>query len=167
LRAGGRTLAVQRMAEGKAGDDGEFARGGRHGDLLPLDVARCFAGSSVCGLRYWHTSPNFFLTRVAILLAVMFFAYAWCRWGAEQWGFSPLIEMGQASLLVYWVHIEFVYGRLSIMRKGTQTIPAASAGLAVIFVAMVLLAMARTRWKGRGLEFLGWLRRVSRAVTEA
>jgi uncharacterized membrane protein len=116
---------------------------------------------------YWHTSPNFFLTRVAILLAVMFFAYAWCRWGAEQWGFSPLIEMGQASLLVYWVHIEFVYGRLSIMRKGTQTIPAASAGLAVIFVAMVLLAMARTRWKGRGLEFLGWLRRVSRAVTEA
>ena len=66
---------------------------------------------------FWHTSPNFFLIRVGLLLAILSVTYAWCRWGAGQWGFSPLIQLGQTSLLVYWVHIEFVYGRLSIVPK--------------------------------------------------
>jgi uncharacterized membrane protein len=108
---------------------------------------------------YWHTSPEYFLARMALLLGVMFVGYAWCRWGAGQWGFSPLIQMGQTSLLVYWVHIEFVYGRFSILKKGAQTIPAATVGLLVIFVAMVLLSMARTRWKGQGVEIFAWMRR--------
>ncbi len=47
---------------------------------------------------YWHTSPNFFLARVGILMMIVFLAYAWCRWGAGQWGFSPLIQIGQTSL---------------------------------------------------------------------
>ena len=108
---------------------------------------------------YWHTSPNFFLARVGILLVVMAAVYAWCRWGLGQFGFSPLIEMGQASLLVYWVHIEFVYGRFSILPKRAQTIPRATLGLLVIFTAMVLLATLRSRWKGRGAEFQARLRR--------
>ena len=66
---------------------------------------------------FWHTSPNFFIIRVGLLLAIMAATYAWCRWGAGQWGFSPLIQLGQTSLLVYWVHIEFVYGRVSILPK--------------------------------------------------
>ena len=53
---------------------------------------------------YWHTSPNFFLIRVGMLLMILMASYAWCRWGLGQWGFSPLIQLGQASLLVYWVH---------------------------------------------------------------
>ena len=114
---------------------------------------------------YWHTSPNYFLARLAILLGVTFVGYAWCRWGAGQWGFSPLMQMGQTSLLVYWVHIEFVYGRFSILKKGAQTIPAASVGLLVIFVAMVLLSMARTRWKGRGARiFAGSREALQRAA---
>jgi len=99
---------------------------------------------------YWHTSPNFFLARVGILLAIIFISYAWCRWGAGQWGFSPLIQLGQNSLLVYWVHIEFVYGRFSIMTKRAQTIPMATLGLLEIFVAMVLLSLAKSRWDKRG-----------------
>ena len=79
---------------------------------------------------YWHTSPNFFLFRVGLLLAILAATYAWCRWGAGQWGFSPLIQLGQTSLLVYWVHIEFVYGRLSIVPKHAAGIRTASLGLA-------------------------------------
>src|SRR5271155_5416309 len=105
---------------------------------------------------YWHTGPNFFLLRVALLLEVLVLGYAWCRWGAGQWGFSPLMQMGQTSLLIYWVHIEFVYGRFSILRKGVQTVPAATAGLLMIFVAMVLLSMARTRWKKDGAALVAW-----------
>jgi uncharacterized membrane protein len=106
---------------------------------------------------YWHTSPNFFLARVGTVLVLYGIGYAWCRWGLGQAGFSPLIDLGQASLLVYWVHNEFVYGRLSILTRGAQGIPMATFGLLIIVAAMVLLAMARTRSKGRGAEILAWL----------
>ena len=58
-------------------------------------------------------------------------------------------QLGRTSLLAYWVHIEFVYGRLSILPKGGCGFGAATAGLAVIFVAMLGLSVARTRWSGR------------------
>ena len=113
---------------------------------------------------YWHTSPSFFLIRVGMLLVILTASYAWCRWGLGQqragiWGFSPLVLLGQASLLVYWVHIEFVYGRVSILPKRRMGIGAASAGLLVISLAMLALAYVRTKTKGRGLELLPWLPR--------
>jgi uncharacterized membrane protein len=118
---------------------------------------------------YWHTSPSFFLIRVGMLLVILTGSYIWCRWGLGQrslgqrsigeWGFSPLVLLGQASLLVYWVHIEFVYGRVSILPKRRMGIGAASAGLLVISLAMLALAYVRTRTKGRGLELLPWVHR--------
>ena len=107
---------------------------------------------------YWHTSPNFFWLRVGMLLVILTASYAWCRWGAAQWGFSPLIQLGQASLLVYWVHLEFVYGRASILPKHSVDVRTASVGLLTIFLAMLMLAFVRTKWKGRGAEVLHRLR---------
>jgi uncharacterized membrane protein len=98
---------------------------------------------------FWHTSPNFFAMRVGLLLLILFGSYAWCRWGLGQWSFSPLIQLGTTSLLVYWVHIEFVYGRFSILHKRSMGIRAASFGLATITTAMLLLSIARTQWKTR------------------
>jgi len=113
---------------------------------------------------YWHTSPDFFLIRVGMLLVILTASYAWCRWVIGQlpagpWTFSPLIQLGQASLLVYWVHLQFVYGRLSILPKHIQSIRTASFGLLAIFLAMLILAFLRTRMKGRGTEMLAWIRR--------
>jgi uncharacterized membrane protein len=108
---------------------------------------------------FWHTSPNFFLIRLGLLLVAMAAAYAWCSWGAGQWGFSPLIQLGKTSLLVYWVHLEFVYGRLSILPKRLVDIRTASFGLLGIFVAMVLLSVLRTRGKGRAVELPAGVRR--------
>jgi uncharacterized membrane protein len=104
---------------------------------------------------FWHTSPNFFLIRLGLLLVILFAAYVWCRWGPPQRFFSPLILLGQASLLVYWVHLEFVYGRVSILPKHADSIGTASAGLLIIFLAMLALAFARTRMKGRGAKLVG------------
>jgi uncharacterized membrane protein len=97
---------------------------------------------------YWHTSPEFFLIRVGMLLMILSASYAWCRWGWAQVGFSPLIQLGQASLLVYWVHLEFVYGRVSILPRRAVGIGPASVGLLIIFLAMLLLAYGRTHMKG-------------------
>jgi len=105
---------------------------------------------------FWHTSPNFFLIRVGLVALILGGAYAWCRWGAGQRGFSPMIEMGKSSLLVYWVHVELVYGGLSIMTKRNHTVGEATFGLAVIFVSMVLLATIRNGTKGRGKEIRAW-----------
>jgi uncharacterized membrane protein len=98
---------------------------------------------------YWHTSPCFLLARVGIVMGIMAAGYAWCRWGLASAGFSPLKQLGQTSLLVYWVHIEFVYGKFSILTKRAQDIPTASLGLLAIFLSMVLLSVLRTRLKGR------------------
>jgi predicted acyltransferase len=110
-------------------------------DRLPTQIYSAY--------DYWHTSPNFFLTRVGLLLGIAFLSYAWCRWGLGTKGFSPLIQLGQASLLVYWVHIEFVYGRLSILPKRAVGIGTASLGLLTIFLMMLGLSLLRTRidWK--------------------
>jgi len=121
---------------------------------------------------YWHTSPSFWLIRVGMLLVIVCAGYAWCRWVigwvSEKWpvgkwntgpsAFSPLIQLGQASLLVYWVHIEFVYGRVSILPKRRMGIAGASVGLLVITLAMLALAYARSRMKGRAAEVMAWLR---------
>lgn len=98
---------------------------------------------------FWHTSPEFFMIRLGLLLLLVLFAYAWCRWGLGQKGFSPLVQLGNTSLLVYWVHIELVYGRFSILPHRSQTVADASAGLAVIFVMMLALSLLRTTWKSR------------------
>jgi uncharacterized membrane protein len=108
---------------------------------------------------YWHTSPNFFLARVAIILMIVFASYVWCRWGLGQVGFSPMIQMGQTSLLVYWVHIEFVYGRFSILKKEGESIPMATLGFLIVTVAMVFLSLARTGWTDHRAEILAWFKR--------
>ena len=100
---------------------------------------------------FWHTSPNFFLVRVGALQVILALAFAWCAVKPGKL-FSPMIQLGKTSLLVYWVHIEFVYGRFSILPKGNSSFELASLGLLIIFVAMVLLSLARTRLKGRGAE---------------
>jgi len=96
---------------------------------------------------FWHTSPSFFLIRVGLLLVILAIGYTWCRWGGGWWRFSPLIQLGKTSLLVYWVHLELVYGRFSILPKRAVDIRTASFGLLIIFLAMLLLSTLRTRFK--------------------
>ena len=97
--------------------------------------------------EYWHSSPNFLLARCGVLLIILSLVYSWCKWGFAQKGFSAVIQLGQTSLLVYWVHIEFVYGWLSILPKRGCSIPKATFGLCVIFTAMLGLSILRTRYK--------------------
>jgi len=107
-------------------------------DRLPIQVYSVY--------DFWHTSPNFFLIRLGLVLMILCGCYVWCEWGWGARGYSPMIELGKESLVVYWVHIQFVYGGLSILQKGSQSQGAAAAGLAIITVAMVGLALGRRKF---------------------
>jgi len=96
---------------------------------------------------YWHSNPDFLLMRCGLLLVILFLSYAWCRWGFAQTGFSPIIQLGKTSLLVYWIHIEFVYGGLSILPRHQCSVAKATLGLLIIFSAMLGLSLVRTNWK--------------------
>ncbi len=134
--------------------------------ILAILAARQFDNSSFhlySTYDYWHTSPNFLMTRIGLLLVIAFLTYAWCRWGWATRGFSPLIQLGQTSLLVYWVHIEFVYGRFSLLPKRAESIASASLGLLEIVVFMLLLSLARTRIDWKNIDWKKTIRRVQPA----
>jgi uncharacterized membrane protein len=145
----------------RAHEGSAFALAGLAGGLLFVLGERLDSGHTQLYAVYdfWHTSPNFFLMRTGVLLGITFGAYAWCRWGAALKGFSPVVEMGRTSLFVYWAHIEFVYGRFSILGKREQSILSATMGILAIFAAMVVAATIRNRMKGRGLRSLAFWRR--------
>jgi uncharacterized membrane protein len=115
---------------------------------------------------YWHTSPNFFLARFGTILVVVWLGFAWCQWGLGAVGFSPLIQLGQTSLLVYWVHNELVYGRFSIMDKHAQSISMATVGVLVIIAMMLALSIIRIYFKGRVGEILAELWHSPRVAAE-
>lgn len=110
-------------------------------DTLPVQIYPVY--------DFWHTSPNFFLIRLGMLLVILFGCYAWCEWGWGERGFSPVLQLGRESLLVYWVHIQFVYGGLSILTKRAQTVTSASIGLGIITLSMLALAIARRKIASR------------------
>ena len=112
---------------------------------------------------YWHTSPNFLMMRIGLLLVIAFISYAWCRWGLATRGFSPLIQLGQTSLLVYWVHIEFVYGRFSLLPKRSESIPAATRGLLEITLFMLILSLLRTKIDWKRIDWKKMSRRIQPA----
>lgn len=103
---------------------------------------------------FWHSDPEFLLLRCGVLVILMALAFAWCTRGWGQRGFSPVIQLGNTSLLVYWVHIELVYGVLSILRKHENGIGKASVGLSVIFLGMLALSLWRTEAKGKAVRVL-------------
>lgn len=61
--------------------------------------------------EFWTSSPTFFFLRLGILIGIVPVAYVWDRTGTGRWrDWSPIAEMGVASLFVYWIHVEMVYG---------------------------------------------------------
>jgi uncharacterized membrane protein len=62
------------------------------------------------GTTFWTGSPTYFFVRLGILITTIPIAYAW---NASFRGWSPLRDFGIASLFIYWIHVEMVYGVVS------------------------------------------------------
>ena len=72
----------------------------------------------------------------------------WTRYAAPG-GWSWVRQLGTTSLLVYWVHVELVYGRWLWMWKENLDLGQAAAVAVAVTLAMLLLSIAKTRkWSG-------------------
>lgn len=89
---------------------------------------------------FWTSSPTFFFLRLGILIASVPLAYACMPWLP---GWAVIVEFGIASLFVYWVHVEMVYGlpSLAIHRR----LPFAGALVAFALFGVFLFGLVRLK----------------------
>ena len=76
-------------------------------------------------------------------LAVGLLSACWLadRFIPKRFAGGPLLLLGRHSLLIYWVHIEIVYGRWFWRTRGTLGLAQGTAALALVLITMYALAM--------------------------
>jgi uncharacterized membrane protein len=86
-------------------------------------------------------APAVFLLRDGLAVGLLSACWLADRFLPKSWSGGPLLLMGRHSLLIYWVHIEIVYGRWFWRTRGTLGIAQGAAALALVVVTMYALAM--------------------------
>jgi uncharacterized membrane protein len=106
--------------------------------------------------EFWLDSPWLIVIKTGAVLILLSAAYLWTRHAAGHW--SWIRQFGVTSLLVYWVHIELVYGRWFWFWRENLTVAQVVACSVVLVLLMLILSLARTQWKNWArLGFsLGW-----------
>jgi uncharacterized membrane protein len=106
----------------------------------------------------WTIAPSFVGVRLGILFIAMPLAFAWV---ARRQPGSVLEKFGVASLFVYWIHVEMVYGIVSLPLHRSLTLPR----VAVAYMALCALLFALVRLKNRLVR--GWAPRAAGAKDPA
>jgi uncharacterized membrane protein len=80
-----------------------------------LGYRAAFLPSIYARSEFWTSSPTFFFLRVGLLTLLLPLALVWdvAPWRGLVSRWSPVEELGRASLFVYWIHVEMVYGFIS------------------------------------------------------
>lgn len=96
--------------------------------------------------EFWLDSPGLIVIKLGVVLLILALAFVWTEYAAgNTW--SWLRQFGTTSLLVYWVHIELVYGRwFGSLKESLTNIECAICSVVVI-LAMLGLSLLRTNWK--------------------
>ena len=102
--------------------------------------------------EFWLNSPAMIMTKLGAVLALLALAYLWVNLGAPlRW--SVFRQLGTTSLLVYWVHIEIVYGRWFGIWKEAFSVAEVIVFTVVLIALMIVLSVLRTRYKSFGSWF--------------
>jgi hypothetical protein len=108
--------------------------------------------------EFWLNHPAQILTKLGVTLILLSGAYLWTRYGAKERTWSMVRQFGTTSLLVYWVHIELVYGRWFFFLKDRLNILQTIIAAITVILLMLALSLIRTNWdkvKSR-LADMGW-----------
>jgi len=136
-------LVGARLAAASADDEGALTK--RIGTIgLGLVLTGCAVSLPPALFdprAYWAEAPAYFLIRLGLLLAAIPVAFWWNQRRPGEW--SPVREMGFASLFVYWIHVEMAYGRPANAIKGELSFVEATIGYALL--VCVLWALVRLK----------------------
>ncbi len=102
--------------------------------------------------EFWLNSPAQVLTKLGVTLLILSFAFLWTRYGATE-GWSWIRQFGTTSLLVYWVHIELVYGRWLWFLKNKLT----NEQTAIAAVCIIGLMLALSTAKAYRQRIVNWI----------
>ncbi len=102
--------------------------------------------------EFWLNSPSMVLIKLGVVLIMLAIAYLWVSLsGEQQW--SMFRQLGTTSLLVYWVHIEIVYGRWFGIWKEALSVTQVVVYTVILIALMIALSVMRTRIKSVGSFF--------------
>lgn len=102
---------------------------------------------------FWTTSPTYFLLRVGLMTSAIALAYLWEArpGGVQKW--SPIRQLGHTSLFIYWIHVEMVYGLISLPLHKSLSLRQAWLAFACFSAFMLLCSIAKDRvvgwWRAR------------------
>ena len=105
---------------------------------------------------FWGSSPAFFFLRTGIMTLAIGAAYGWeVLMSAPFWGsidvrpgWSPMQQLGRTSLFIYWIHVEMVYGIISIPIHKALSHRAAWLSLGVFTLFMLGCSVVKDRVVG-------------------
>jgi hypothetical protein len=120
---------------------------------------------------FWTSSPTWFAIRVGILMVAVSAVFSLSLFRHEEtksrnpnlflrvfvfsWQ-APLARLGRASLFVYWIHVELVYGYTTWLIRGRlplwAVVIAYAAFCAAMYGAIVLRDRLVERWRARRLR---------------
>jgi uncharacterized membrane protein len=93
---------------------------------------------------FWTTSTSFFFIRLGLMTACLTSAYLWeQRPWPHRW--SPVQALGRSSLFVYWIHVEMVYGLVSLPLHHAFSLPSAWVALGIFSVFILACVIAKNR----------------------
>lgn len=106
---------------------------------------------------FWLNSPAQVLTKLSVTLLIVAFAFVWTQYIAKD-GWSWLRQFGVTSLLVYWVHIELIYGRWMWFFKNNLTVAQTAVTAVCVILLMLTISTLKTyRIQARAaLVEMGW-----------
>jgi hypothetical protein len=110
--------------------------------LAASAYAASFLPSTVGRSDFWDGSPSFFFLRTGILAGAIPFGYLWHH-AVVRTGWSPLQQLGRTSLFVYWIHVEMVYGLISLRIHKSLTHPQAWGAFAAIAVFILFCSLMK------------------------
>jgi hypothetical protein len=107
--------------------------------------------------EFWLNSPAQVLTKQGVTFLLLAVAFLWTRYGSKG-GWSWVRQLGITSLLVYWVHIELVYGRWLWFFKNGLTVPETMLTALSIILLMVAISTLKTHRErvAMALAEMGW-----------
>lgn len=113
--------------------------------------ALVLASQTLAGLPYslypkvdfWLNSPALTLIKLGVIMILLSLAFLWTEVRTERW--SWVQQLGRTSLVVYWIHIELVYGRWLGWLKGNLSVGQATLAAVVLILLMLLVSVAWTR----------------------